>query len=181
MCRACGGTCGATARPSKRTTIDVRVGSRTLRVVDAGGPAPLFVSRTLAPETAGPLAAWARAQGFTGLVPADDLHVTVAYSRAPVDWFRFASWMSAGDLIVPAGGPRRIEAFKDGVVVLRFASEELSTRWQQFRAGGCSWDFPDYAPHVTVAGGAGAANLTRLKAYTGPLLFGPEEFAPIRD
>ena len=179
MCLACGGTCGA-SRSRSRMTIDIRTGRRTLRVADAGGPAPLFVSRPLLPESAADLRAWATRSGLADLVPANEMHVTLAYSRAPVDWFRFASWYATDELQIPAGGPRRMETFKGGVVVLRIVSEPLARRWREFREGGCSWDWPEYAPHITVAAGSGSADLSRLKAYTGPLRFGPEEFAPIK-
>lgn len=180
MCQACGGTCGSSPARRRGVTLDIKMGGRSLRVRDAGGPTPLYVSRTLEAGRATELRAWAQGAGLSGILPADEMHVTIAYSRAPVDWFRFPSWYAADDLFVPAGGPRRIEAFKGGVVVLRFASEPLSRRWQEFREGGCSWDWPDYAPHVTIAKDAGSADLMRLKAFTGALSFGPEEFAPIQ-
>lgn len=181
MCSACGGTCGCgSPRRRKPITLDLNAGSRRFRAVDAGGPAPLYVSRPLLPEASRSLRTWALAAGLADVEDADEMHVTVAFSRAPVDWFQFGSWFSRDGIVVPAGGPRRMEAFKKGVVVLRFASPDLSERWREFRQGGCSWDFPSYSPHVTIAKGAGDADLDRLKAYTGALAFGPEEFAPIQ-
>lgn len=179
MCQACGGTCGTTRDRRRSLTLDIRVSGRTLRLRDAGGPAPLYVSRTLDPDCAETLRGWARAAGLADVMAPEAMHVTVAYSRAPVDWFRFASWYAADRLHLPAGGPRRVETFKDGAIVLRLASDVLARRWEEFRAGGCSWDFPTYAPHVTIARGPGSADLPRLKAYAGALDFGPEEFAPI--
>lgn len=180
MCSACGGTCGCgSPRRCSPMTIDINAGPRRFRAVDAGGPAPLYVSRTLMPEAAAPLRSWATAAGLVDVEPASEMHVTVAYSRAPVDWFQFGSWFARDSLMVPPGGPRRIEEFKGGVVVLRFTAPDLAERWREFRQGGCSWDFPSYSPHVTIAKGAGDADLGRLKAYTGALAFGPEEFAPL--
>lgn len=178
MCQACGGTCGAPSR-RRALALDINVGGRSLRLRDAGGPAPLYVSRRLDPACANDLYAWARQKGFIGLISPDEMHVTVAHSRAPVDWFRFPSWYAADDLSVPAGGPRRVETFGGGVSVLRFASDALTARWDEFRQGGCSWDFPGYMPHVIFAQGAGTADADRLKAYAGALRFGPEEFGPI--
>lgn len=180
MCSACGGICGA-ANPRRRkpTTLNINAGPRRFRAVDAGGPAPLYVSRALAVEAAAPLRAWAESAGLDAIEPADEMHVTVAYSRAAVDWFKFGSWFSRDLVVIPPGGPRRIEAFKGGAIVLRFSSPELTERWHEFRLGGCSWDFPEYNPHVTIAKGLGSADLSRLKAFTGALAFGPEEFAPL--
>ncbi|BAU93398.1 phage-associated protein, HI1409 family [Methylorubrum populi] len=179
MCQACGGACGAL--PSRRSglVLDVNVAGRSLRIRDAGGAAPLYVSRPLDADSASRMTEWARRCGFVDLVPQDQMHVTVAYSRAPVDWFKFPSWFAADDLVVPAGGPRRVETFDGDVSVLRFASEPLNLRWDEFRRGGCSWDHPSYAPHITFAGRLGTADPSRLKAFAGELRFGPEEFAPI--
>lgn len=180
MCTVCGGTCGfGTPRRHGRTTIDVNYAGRKLRIVDAGGPAPLYVSRTLTSGSASALALWAKGAGLRQVVDPAEMHVTVAYSKTPVDWFRFVSWNSARDIVIPAGGPRRIEEFKDGVAVLRIASPDLTERWTEFRDGGCSWGWPDYAPHVTIAADASDVDLSRLKAFAALLVFGPEEFAPI--
>lgn len=181
MCQACGGTCGTSAlRCRARLTVDVNLKGRTLRLRDAGGPASLFVSRTLDLVCAAALAAWARRHGFRDIVPENEMHVTVAYSKAAVDWFKFPSWYATDLLQVEAGGPRRIELFKDNVAGLRFQSEALSARWAEFKAGGCSWDWPDYAPHITIAGDADDVDVSTLKAYTGQLRFGPEEFSPVQ-
>lgn len=181
MCSACGGTCGTSA-PRRRApiTLDVNVGRRTLRICDAGGAMPLCVTRPLDPTCAAALAGWARRNGFRDTMPEDEMHVTIAYSKASVDWFKFPTWGAMDTLFVPAGGPRRIELFKNDVAVLRFQSDALRMRWQDFRDGGCSWDWPDYAPHVTIAGDASKVDVAALKAYTGELRFGPEEFAPVR-
>lgn len=180
MCQACGGTCGGSApRRRARTTIDVNAGGRRLRINDAGGPAPLHVARPLLPECAAELGAWARRAGLADVVAPDAMHVTLAYSRAPVDWFRFTSWFTMETFSIGAGGPRRIEAFSDKAIVLRLSSDVLTERWREFRLGGCSWDHPQYAPHITVAKGAGTVEIDTLKAFSGDLRFGPEEFGPL--
>jgi hypothetical protein len=157
----------------------VRVGGRRVYARDAAGPAPLYVSRALSPECGRALAEWARGLGLKDVVPPPEMHVTVAYSRAPVDWFALTAGTT--EVYVQAGGPRRLELFKGDVVVLRFVAPQLSARWRELRAAGCSWDWPDYAPHVTVAGARGSAALERAPAYPGELIFGPEIFAPLRD
>ncbi len=179
MCQACGGSCGARTPRRRGLVLDVNVGGRSLRIRDAGGAAPLYVSRTLDATCAAKITEWARRCGFSDLIAPDQMHVTVAYSRAPVDWFRFPSWYASDDFVVPAGGPRRIETFDGGVSVLRFASPALSARWEEFQQGGCSWDYPSYAPHITFAKRLGAADPARLKAFAGELRFGPEEFGPL--
>ncbi len=66
MCVVCGGTCSSgTPRRRGRTTIDVNYAGRKLRIIDAGGPAPLYVSRTLTSSgSASVLASWAKGAGL---------------------------------------------------------------------------------------------------------------------
>ena len=135
--------------------------------------APLYVCRELL--NAGVVLAWAKAQGFGETLAAEDLHVTVAHSRSPVDWFAFG-W-APEEIIIPVGGPRRVEAIgSEGAIVLRFGSPELADRWQEFVAGGASWNHDRYHPHVTITYQGGDVDLTTVEPYQGELRFGPEKF-----
>lgn len=138
----------------------------------------LYVSRPV--KNAGEIIAWAKAQGFDKTVTADDLHVTVAFSRNPVEW------QDAGDsfdtLKVGAADDREVKPLGDkGAVVLRFDFPELTTRWQEFRDIGCSWDFPGYQPHVTISYAASDMDLSKVEPYAGEIILGPEVFAPVDD
>ncbi|MET3352369.1 UNVERIFIED_ORG: HK97 family phage prohead protease [Xanthobacter viscosus] len=141
-----------------------------------GEPRTLYVSRPLL--NGAELIDWAKGQGFAKTVPADDLHVTVAYSRDPVDW------ADAGDhfdqVRARAGGPRSVEPLGDkGAVVLRFEHAELAQRWQAFRDIGASWDHDGYRPHVTITYDRAGVDLGNVEPFGGELIFGPEEFAEI--
>ncbi|MFG1364663.1 HK97 family phage prohead protease [Xanthobacter versatilis] len=141
-----------------------------------GDPRTLYVSRPLL--NGAELIDWAKGQGFTKTVPADDLHVTIAYSRDPVDW------AAAGDhfdqVRARADGPRSVEQLGDkGAVVLRFEHAELAQRWQAFRDIGASWDHDGYRPHVTITYDGAGVDLSKVQPFSGELVFGPEEFAEI--
>ena len=144
-------------------------------------PRPLYVHRKLL--NAADLIAWAKAQGLESTLPADDMHVTVLYSRQAVDPMVLGNPIFAendGGLIVKAGGPRAIERFGEGAVVLQFASWELSSRHADMIRAGASHDWPDYQPHVTLTYEAPADfDLEAIRPYTGELRFGPEIFAPL--
>ncbi len=66
---------------------------------DEGAPAPkalgrkdaktLYISRPL--KNAEAFIEWAKAQGFAKTLAADDLHVTIAFSKAPVDWAKIGT------------------------------------------------------------------------------------------
>lgn len=156
---------------------------REERVASFAEPRPLYVYRRL--RDADALAAWAKAQGFASILPASDLHVTVCYSRRPVDWFAVSpAWGGPdgdGELRV-SGGARAVERLgKEGAVALMFASSELEWRHKEFREAGAGWDFADYRPHVTLSYAAADLDLSALEPYQGELVFGPEIFEPLDD
>lgn len=141
-------------------------------------PRTLYVSRKL--KNADDVLAWAKSQGFASLMPAGELHVTVAYSRTPLDWMKAGQDWRGAELKIEAGGPRLIEAFGDAIVLL-FASDDLKWRWSQLREAGASWDHEDYQPHVTFTYERGDVDLAKVQPYNGPLIFGPEIFTEVDD
>lgn len=151
----------------------------------APDPSPLYVSRNV--ENAGDLIAWAKKQGFDTTLPADELHVTVAYSRVPVDWMAAGeSWSGdpGGKITVKPGGPRQLAAFgpTGDAAVLLFACNDLKWRHDQLLDMGCSWDWGGYSPHITISFAAPAGlDLSKLQPYQGEIVLGPEIFAPLVD
>lgn len=145
----------------------------------ADDPRPLYVSRPLL--NAGELLDWAHAQGFTSTIPAEELHVTVIYSRRAVNWFSIDDFgRYNGEMIVPPGGPRMVEMLgNDGAVALIFQSGELQWRHREMISAGASWDYPTYLPHVTLTYQPGELDLAKVEPYQGRLVFGPERFAAI--
>lgn len=140
-------------------------------------PNSLYVSRKVI--NAGEIVAWAKAQGFGTTVEPADMHVTIAFSRTPVDWFK--ANVRGPKVEIPAGGARAIERFDGGDVVLLFASDELGWRWQEFRDLGASWDWPEYQPHITFSDDATGVDILAIDPYRGPIVLGPEIFEEIDD
>ena len=137
-------------------------------------PRTLYVSRKLL--NAGDLLTWAQENGFKTTLSADDLHVTVTYSRKPVDWFKMGSaWQD--EVRVNAGGARQIERYGDATVLL-FSSNELIWRHEEMIDKGATWDHPEYQPHVTIAYGF-EGEVADIEPYQGELVFGPEIFSEI--
>jgi phage-related protein (TIGR01555 family) len=172
--------------PEERETRDRR---RPRRIMDAriddARPRSLYVSRKLI--NADDLIRWAKAQGFETTQPADEMHVTIAFSRKPVDWMTVGDdWSSDedGKLRVKPGGPRVVEALGDkGAVVLMFRNDSLEWRHRRIHeeGTGAQWDWPEYQPHVTITWQAGDIDLSTVEPYQGPLVFGPERFAEVVD
>lgn len=144
-------------------------------------PAPLYVFRPVL--NADELINWAKSQGFTQTLPADDLHVTVAFSKSPVDWMKAGEAYSSrddGGVTVRPGGPRMIEQFGEGAVVLAFNSSDLSWRHMSLREIGASWDYPEYQPHITITYNPGDVDMSKVEPYRGQIVLGAEVFKPIK-
>lgn len=151
------------------------------RTADAA-PRTLYVRRDVL-NTA-EIIKWAEGQGFTDIVP--DLHVTITYSRVPVDWMKMGdNWSDngKGGLTIPAGGPRLMEAFGDNgeAKVLSFASSALSWRHEDMKRSGASSDREEYQPHVTISYAAGGPDLKNVEPFRGKIELGPEIFEELRD
>lgn len=151
------------------------------RAVNDATPRPLYVQRRLL--NADDLIAWAKAHGFTSTLPETDMHVTVLYSRSPVDPLKMGEgWGSESDggLTVKPGGPRAVERLGENAVVLLFASWSLVSRHNEMIEAGGSHDYGEYQPHVTISYEAPAdLDLEAIKPYAGELRFGPELFEPL--
>ncbi|TAA11292.1 DUF1073 domain-containing protein [Pseudoxanthomonas winnipegensis] len=143
-------------------------------------PRPLYVRRDVL--NGAEILAWAKEQGFETTLPADDLHVTIAYSRDPVDWMKAGSdWASGEDgrTTIKPGGARLVEKFGGGAVVLLFNSSELSWRHETIKEAGASWDWPEYQPHITITYQPGSLDLEKVEPYRGAIELGPEIFEPL--
>jgi phage-related protein (TIGR01555 family) len=146
-------------------------------------PRSLYVSRKLL--NGAEFIKWAKGQGFATTVPAEELHVTVLFSRTPVDWMKMGTgWEQDADgkLKVAAGGARLVEKLGDkGAVVLLFGSSALSWRHEDMVRNGASHDFDEYQPHVSITYEGSDVDLSKVESYRGELIFGPEIFAEVVD
>lgn len=137
----------------------------------------LYVRRDLL--NASEVVDWAKSQGFPTTMEPGQLHVTVAYSKTPIEWPEPTSY---GNVEVPFGQNRMVEPLGDGgAMVLRFHSPELEAGWKRFMDAGASWDFDGYKPHVTVSWDAASVDLMIIEPFKGTLIFGPEIYEEINE
>lgn len=137
-----------------------------------GKDKPLYVSRKVV--NAAEIAAWAKEQGLE--VDESQLHVTIIYSRAAVNWMAMGeAWGS--ELKVAAGGPRDMALYgpEGDTLVLEFSCGELAWRHDALKSRGCSWDWPAYQPHISIAKVSGI-DPEQLTPYAGEIILGPEIF-----
>lgn len=150
-------------------------------------PRSLYVRRDVL--NAKEIVAWAKQQGFKSTLPAEQMHVTITFSRAPVDWMKMgAPWSShhGGDelheaqITVAAGGPRLLDRLgpERKAVVLLFVCSELTWRHEEMKRAGASWDWPEYQPHVTISYEYDG-DVDDVEPYRGPILLGPEIFEEV--
>jgi|GEM_PF-311641 len=138
----------------------------------------LFLRRPL--KNAAQFLAWASEAGFKKTLPASEVHVTIAFSKAPVDWDEVPD--APAKLSVRAGGDRSVKPLGDkGAVVLSFQSDDLQRRWRELCDIGASWDYPTFQPHVTITYDGGDVDVGSIEPYRGPLEFGPEEGSEIKE
>ncbi|MDY8108268.1 DUF1073 domain-containing protein [Fulvimarina sp. 2208YS6-2-32] len=143
-------------------------------------PRTLYVRRDVV--NAAEITAWAKSQGMTDIV--DDLHVTLIYSRAPVDWIKAGNANEYGSdgkdtLTIAEGGPRAVEPLGNMAAVLLFASSQLSWRHQDIIHAGAEHGFPDYQPHVSLT--KTPVDLSGVLPYRGKIMLGPEIFEELRE
>ena len=137
-------------------------------------PRPLYVSRKVL--NAAEILAHYRGQGIGDLVAAADMHVTITYSRQPVNWMAMGeAWGS--ELTVNAGGARLMEAFGESkdTAVLAFVSSSLSWRHEEMVRAGATWDWPEYQPHVSISY-AFTGDIDAIEPWRGEIKLGPEIF-----
>jgi phage-related protein (TIGR01555 family) len=163
--------------------VDPNAETDPAKIGDAA-PRPLYVRRDVL--NVKDIAKWAKAQGLPDILPG--LHVTLAYSREPVDWIKMGTaWGNmqsdgSGSMTIAAGGPRVVEGLGDHGAVLMFASSDLSWRNREMREAGASWDYPDYQPHFSLLKELpDGLDLTKIEPYRGKIELGPEIFEPIKE
>jgi 2'-5' RNA ligase len=118
---------------------------------------------------------WAKQQGLKKCLHSDEYHVTIAYSKTPVDW---ANWSPIENKFIYERSDRTIKKFGD-CIVLSLESNKLSKRWQEFIDGGCSWDYEEYQPHVTITYDGADIDPDNIEPFMGKIVFGEEQFSKI--
>jgi len=151
-------------------------------------PRTLYVYRNVL--NAQDIISWAKSQGFDKVVPPEEMHVTIAYSKTPVDWIKMGSNQNTypgspfrvdGTLTIMPGGPRVVEPLGPDAIVLMFASPDLAYRNEDIRNKGASWDWPGFQPHITLTynGVPKGLDLDEVEPYQGVIELGPETFEEI--
>lgn len=141
-------------------------------------PRTLYMRRDVL--NAAEIAKWYKDQGIQDVYAPETMHVTILYSKQPVDWMKLGQPWEAR-LEIPEGGPRLMEKFgpEGDVLVLLFKSRELDWRHEQALELGASSDHAEYQSHISISLRASEIDLVNVKPWQGPILLGPEVFEEI--
>lgn len=136
----------------------------------------LYLSRKV--KNGNEIVEWAKEQGFTSILDPDDMHVTIAFSDAPIDWDAMGD--SYKNIKVKKPMTRSIQMFDGGAVVLTLENGDLGRRWQEAIDLGASWSYEDYSPHVTLSySGADGIDITDIKPFGEDIILGEEIFKEV--
>lgn len=141
-------------------------------------PRTLYLRRDV--ENASDIIKWYKDQGVPEVYAPEAMHVTIIYTKKPIDWMKMGQAWEAS-LTIPEGGPRISEKFGDmgDVLVLLFASNELNWRHFQAKELGGESDYEEYQPHISISLRGGDLDLANIKPWTGPIILGPEIYEEI--
>ena len=113
--------------------------------------------------------AWALEQGIRKMMPPDQLHVTLATVREPVEWSENDLEVQTDEITVPAG-PKPVQIFGYTLKALAFSDPGIERRHAILLGRFPQMDHPTLRPHVTLFRGGKMPK----GAYHGELVFGPE-------
>ena len=130
-------------------------------------PDPLWLHRPLLNWR--DIYAWGLEQGIRKMMPPEQLHVTLATVRQPVEWNDDDLELETDELVIPAG-PKPVQIFGYTLKALAFSDERIERRHGILLGRFPQMDHPILRPHVTLFRGGKMPKV----AYHGPLVFGPE-------
>lgn len=117
---------------------------------------------------------WAAEAGVKKVIPPEQMHLTLATIRDPVDW---SLTEPRQDMLVIERGEKPVQIFAWTIKALTFSHPALERRHAELCEIYPTIDHPDFRPHLSLYKGGRMPKL----AYDGPLIFGPErmiEFNP---
>jgi len=131
----------------------------------------LYMRRNV--KNAPDIIAWAKNQGFKSALAPGKMHVTLAFSKKPVDHSLLSS--SPESKAVQSGGRKVAQLGDEGAVVLHIADAGLEARHKEIHdQTGAEWSHDGYRPHITLTYQPGDIDLSTVQPYDGPIELGPE-------
>lgn len=129
---------------------------------------PLWISRPL--ENWQDVCRWAQDAGIKKVIPPEQMHLTLATVRDPVD---HSLVTPQEDRLTIGPGVKPVQIFAWTIKALRFTDDRLGSRHAELMALYPTIDHPDFRSHLSLYKGGRMPKIP----YDGPLIFGPERIA----
>ena len=133
----------------------------------------LYVSRGV--KNGKELLKWAKDQGITDLISAEELHTTIAFSKKKVAWDDFTP--DTNDLEISLEDVS-VEKLGDAIVI-KFENKDLAKAWKTYKDGGASWDYETYQPHISLSYNADQ-DISKVGKYSWSITLGSEVMDEIK-
>lgn len=117
---------------------------------------------------------WLMGMGVRKTIPQDQMHLTMATVRDPVDWTGLT--LRDDELVIPAG-EKPVQIFAYTIKALTFGHPDIASRHQELLKLFPNMDHPVLRPHVSLYKGGRMPK----GIYNGPLVFGPERATPFAE
>lgn len=139
---------------------------------------PLYVKRNVI--NGDDLINWARENGLKKILNPKEMHITVVYSKTPVDWEEMA--YDPNNILFPSV-QTELKLFGQNKEILVLALKgysRLNASFEYYHERGCSFDYDEYQPHVTIDYDFDG-DVSMIKPYNGTLLLSKEIMEEIQD
>lgn len=132
-------------------------------------------------ENGDELVQWFKAQGLKTMLQKHDLHITIAYSKARINWEAIQEDEQKQLELEPSLRRAVMPLGDKGAVVLKMEHlPRLQARWDYFIQKGASWDYPGYQPHITLTYKSDT-DVANLIPYPGRIVLGSETWEEVKD
>ena len=140
----------------------------------------LYVSRPVINAEA--LFDWFRInQAMPKVVPPEQMHVTLVYSKKAVEWEKLGK--PEKDRILIVSGIRKMKILGQPgtkAITMQIHSPSLNSRWKYFIDRGCSTDYDKYQPHITISYHPSKETIIEeLVPWRGTITLGPEKWVEL--
>lgn len=109
-----------------------------------------YAALKLHPSSARLLSDWAKAQGIKNAFPPGELHITICYSKKPID-YKPLSFIHGGRKVEPKDLGLLGRDEKKSLVLHLNDGGFPHRRFRYAQSIGATHDFPEYLPHITLA------------------------------
>lgn len=119
-----------------------------------------------------------RDQGIINLIDPSLYHVTVAYSKTDVSLNNME--FDKNPLTIEPSGVNFTAIFGEYFVQLVLSNLVLFNRFNYFKDQGCSFDWPNYRPHISISENF-VGSIDDIRPFEKDIYLGPETWSELKE